>query len=53
MNMAGNFGGVVSTALMPVLIERYGWTMAFRSAAALALVAAALWMFVRVPERRA
>ena len=48
MNMAGNFGGVVSTSLMPVLIAHYGWPFAFRTSAALAVIAAVLWMFVRV-----
>jgi len=49
MNMAGNFGGVVSTSLVPVLIQHFGWPFAFRSAAALAVVAAGLWIFVRLP----
>jgi MFS transporter, ACS family, glucarate transporter len=49
MNMAGNLGGVVSTALMPVLIKHYGWPFAFRTAAGLAVVAAALWIFIRLP----
>lgn len=49
MNMAGNFGGVVSTSLVPVLIAHFGWPLAFRSAAGLAVVAAGLWIFVRIP----
>ncbi len=48
MNMAGNLGGVASTALVPVLVKYYGWSFAFESAAALALVGALLWLFVRI-----
>jgi ACS family glucarate transporter-like MFS transporter len=48
MNMAGNLGGVVSTALVPVLVERWGWPFAFQSAAGLSVVAALLWLFVRM-----
>ncbi len=48
MNMAGNLGGVVSTALVPILVNRWGWPFAFQSAAVLALVGAALWTLVDV-----
>lgn len=51
MNMAGNLGGVVSTALVPVLIQRFGWPFAFRSAAGVAVLATLLWIFVRMPAR--
>lgn len=37
MNMAGNAGGVVSTMLVPVLIEHFGWLAAFGSGAAMAV----------------
>ena len=47
MNMAGNLGGVVSTALVPVLVSHFGWPFAFFSAAGCALVGAALWLVVR------
>ncbi len=50
MNMAGNLGGVVSTALVPILIKHWGWPFAFQSAAALGLVAAALWLLVRMED---
>jgi ACS family glucarate transporter-like MFS transporter len=50
MNMAGNLGGVVSTALVPVLVSHFGWPFAFFSAAGCALVGAALWLLVR-PSR--
>lgn len=48
MNMAGNLGGVVSTALVPILVKFFGWPFAFHSAAALAIVSAGLWIFVDV-----
>jgi ACS family glucarate transporter-like MFS transporter len=48
MNMAGNLGGVVSTALVPVLVSHFGWPFAFQSAAVLALIGAGLWLSVDV-----
>ncbi len=48
MNTAGNLGGVVSTALVPVLIQHFGWTIAFGSASALALCGATLWLFINL-----
>ena len=51
MNMAGNLGGVVSTALVPILVSWWGWPFAFQSAAGLSVVAAALWVFVRMEQR--
>jgi ACS family glucarate transporter-like MFS transporter len=47
INTANNLGGVVSTALMPVLVERFGWTLAFNSCALLAFVAALLWLGIQ------
>jgi sugar phosphate permease len=48
MNTAGNLGGVVSTALVPVLVKYFGWTFAFSSAAGLAIFGALLWLFMRL-----
>ncbi|MFI5178896.1 MAG: MFS transporter [Vicinamibacterales bacterium] len=50
LNMAGNLGGVVSTALVPVLVKYFGWPFAFESAAALAVGGALLWLLVRVDQ---
>lgn len=47
MNMSGNLGGVVSTALVPVLVERFGWPIALGSGSALAVVAALIWLLIR------
>jgi MFS family permease len=47
VNTANNLGGVVSTALMPVLVARFGWVTALDSCALLAVVGALLWLGVR------
>jgi ACS family glucarate transporter-like MFS transporter len=44
MNTGGNVGGLVSPALTPVLAAAIGWENALHVAAALAVVAAALWL---------
>jgi ACS family glucarate transporter-like MFS transporter len=51
MNTAGNLGGMASTSLVPVLVERFGWLVALASGALFALVGALLWLFIRVDER--
>jgi ACS family glucarate transporter-like MFS transporter len=52
MNMFGNFGGVISTALVPVLVQHFGWLTALGSGTLAAIIAASLWFWVRVgPER--
>ena len=43
-------GGAVTASLTPWVAQRYGWTMSFAIAAALALLGATLWMTVH-PER--
>lgn len=50
VNTANNLGGVVSTALMPLLVARFGWVAAFDGCAALAVIGALLWLGVR-PDR--
>jgi ACS family glucarate transporter-like MFS transporter len=54
LNLAGNLGGVVSTSLVPVLVKYVGWPFAFQSAAALAAIAAVLWLLVKIesPDAR-
>jgi len=47
MNMMGNLGGVVSTSLVPVLVQRFGWVPALGSGAALAFSAAVVWFVIR------
>jgi ACS family glucarate transporter-like MFS transporter len=48
MNMVGNLGGVFSTALVPILVQHFGWLIALSSGTLTALIAAALWFFVNV-----
>ena len=44
MNMGSNIGGLISPALTPVLAGLFGWEAALLVSAALALIAAALWL---------
>lgn len=46
INSVNNLGGVVSTALTPVLFERFGWDAAFLSCIAVSVLAALLWLGV-------
>lgn len=48
MNFGSNLGGMVSPALTPWLAERIGWRSALSFTAGLAVVAALLWLGVRV-----
>jgi MFS transporter, ACS family, glucarate transporter len=44
INSLNNLGGVFSTALTPILFERFGWDAAFLSCIAVSVVAALLWL---------
>ena len=48
MNFGSNLGGMVSPALTPWLAERIGWETTLSLTAGLAVVAALLWLRVRV-----
>jgi MFS transporter, ACS family, glucarate transporter len=50
MNMGCNIGGLISPALTPLLASWIGWEAALHLAAALALLAAALWLAIG-PDR--
>ena len=50
MNTAGIAGGIVSTSLVPVLAQKFGWGAALGSGTIMALVCSGLWVFVS--ERR-
>jgi MFS transporter, ACS family, glucarate transporter len=43
MNTAGILGGIVSTLLVPVLVQHFGWLAALGSGAAMAIFCSALW----------
>lgn len=47
MNTVNNLGGVVSTALTPIVIQHYGWTTAFNLCAGVSVVAALLWLGIK------
>jgi ACS family glucarate transporter-like MFS transporter len=47
INTANNLGGVVSTALMPLLVARFGWITALDRCACVAALGALLWLGVR------
>jgi ACS family glucarate transporter-like MFS transporter len=49
MNMGSNIGGLISPALTPVLAASIGWEAALMLSAALAVVAAVLWCWIRPP----
>ena len=50
MNMGSNIGGLISPALTPVLAASIGWEAALMISAALAVIAALLWIGVRTPR---
>jgi ACS family glucarate transporter-like MFS transporter len=52
MNMGSNLGGFLSPALTPMLAAAIGWENALHVAAALAVIAAVLWIGIR-PETSA
>jgi MFS transporter, ACS family, glucarate transporter len=51
MNTGCNIGGLISPALTPVLAASIGWEGALHVAAALAVVAAVLWLGIGTPAR--
>jgi len=51
MNMGGQFGGVVTASLTPLIQAHYGWTASFLVAAVLVLVGSLAWLLVD-PERQ-
>ena len=46
MNTAGILGGIVSTSLVPILAQHYGWGAALASGTVMALFCLCLWVFV-------
>jgi MFS transporter, ACS family, glucarate transporter len=51
MNTCGNIGGAISPALLAYLVRDYGWNVPFAVAAALCLIAAALWLRIDPTKR--
>ena len=50
INTTNNLGGVVSTALVPILVAHFGWVPALSTCAVASAAAAALWLGVRPEE---
>lgn len=46
MNTGGNFGGVISPTLTPLIAEHFGWIHALDFAALTAVAAALLWLWI-------
>jgi ACS family glucarate transporter-like MFS transporter len=51
MNTGGNAIGVVNALLVPVIANLLGWGVAMATAGVFALIAAALWLFIRADEQ--
>lgn len=49
MNTAGILGGIASTSLVPILVQRFGWLAALGSGTAMALFCVLVWACVREP----
>ena len=50
MNTGANLGGTLSPTLTPWLAGTFGWTASLQTAAAVALIGAILWLFVKAGE---
>ncbi len=48
LNTGGNLGGVLSGPLIPIFVGWLGWLGALSTGAVFALLAAVLWLFIRV-----
>ncbi len=51
MNMVGNLGGAVSTAVVPFLVHMMGWLGALASASLSAFIGAAFWLLIRADSK--
>lgn len=48
LNTGGNMAGVIATPMTAVLFQHFGWLVALATGSLFALLAAAIWLFVRV-----
>jgi ACS family glucarate transporter-like MFS transporter len=48
LNTGGNLAGVLASPLVPILAERFGWLVALSSGSLFAVLAAVLWLWIRV-----
>ena len=49
MNAAGVLGGILSTSLVPVLVEHFGWLIALGSGTVMGLFCVFVWIAIREP----
>lgn len=50
MNAAGVLGGILSTSLVPLLVEHFGWLTAFASGTLMGLFCVVVWTAIREPS---
>jgi ACS family glucarate transporter-like MFS transporter len=50
MNWGGNSGGMISPIVMPILAQRWGWTVALQIAAAVILLGSLLWWLLQADK---
>ena len=51
MNTAGIVGGIISTSLIPILVARFNWIVAFGSGTLVAVACVSLWIIIaKQPE---
>ncbi|MEE9229431.1 MAG: MFS transporter [Acidobacteriota bacterium] len=48
LNTGGNLGGVISTPLIPILADSYGWETALATGSVFAIIGAVLWFWIDV-----
>ena len=49
MNAAGVLGGILSTSLVPVLVEHFGWLTALGSGTAMGIFCVLMWIAIKEP----
>ena len=49
MNAAGVVGGILSTSLVPILVEHFGWLVALSSGTVMGLLCVSIWIAIREP----
>ena len=50
MNAAGVVGGILSTSLVPVLVEHFGWLVALGSGTIMGLFCVSIWIAIKEPR---
>jgi MFS transporter, ACS family, glucarate transporter len=49
MNTAGVLGGIISTSLVPILVQHFGWLTALGSGTVMGLFCVSVWIAIREP----